>query len=209
MKILHIDCSPRLASHSRRLSAAIIERIRTYAPTSVVTKRDIGLFPLPHLSHDYALALSTPANIAAPPRNAFELSEILIQEVERTDIIVIGTPVNNYTVPSTLKAWIDQILRVDRTFTSVSNGKIGTLRDRPVLVGVAAGGQLTGEQSNQPDFLTPYLSAALASVGLHTVRYALVEKTAFISWEDVSSATNQALLDFDFTVLENLVPVGH
>jgi FMN-dependent NADH-azoreductase len=111
MIILHIDCSPRPESRSRRLSAAIVTRLLELAPGASISRRDFGAAPLPHGASDYATALSSPATLAAPPRGSLDLSEALIREVEAADVIVIGTPMHNLTVPSVLKAWIDQILQ--------------------------------------------------------------------------------------------------
>jgi FMN-dependent NADH-azoreductase len=182
MNILHIDCSPRLASHSRKLSAGIVEKLQTIFPGALVSRRDLGLEPLPHLGAAYADVLSTPATLAAAGRtaDAVLLAEELIQEVEASDVIVIGTPMNNLTVPSVLKAWIDQLVRVGRTMQSTAAGKVGMLRDRPVFVGIASGGVFTGERANQPDFLTPYLSAVLACIGFTTVHYLPLQATAFL-----------------------------
>src|SRR3546814_11881248 len=87
---------------------------------------------------------------------------------------------HNYTVPSVLKAWIDQILRVGRTMKSTPAGKVGMLRDRPVFIGVASGGVFTGDRANQPDFLTPYLTLALNSIGLKTLQFLPIQTTAFL-----------------------------
>ncbi|WP_245296756.1 FMN-dependent NADH-azoreductase [Rhizobium bangladeshense] len=163
MKILHIDGSPRQESHSRKLSAEIVDKLREVGPGASITRRDLGLEPLPHTLADYAVTLSSPSTLAAPLKGALDLSEALIQEVEAADVIVIGTPMYNYTVPPRIKAWIDQILRVNRTMKSAPAGKVGMLQDRPVFIGVASGGVFAGERANQPDFLTPYLSLALSS----------------------------------------------
>jgi FMN-dependent NADH-azoreductase len=182
MNILHIDCSPRRESHSRQLSAAVVEKLLTILPGAYIHRRDLGYEPIPHTGAAYAAALSTPATLAAAGRSADAvlLAEQLIQEVERSDAIVIGIPMNNFTVPSVLKAWIDQILRVGRTMTSTAAGKVGMLRDRPVFVGIASGGVFTGDRANQPDFLTPYLTAVLGCIGLNTVHYLPLQATAFI-----------------------------
>jgi FMN-dependent NADH-azoreductase len=171
MNILHIDSSPRQESHSRQLSAAIVEKLLEVAPGASITRRDLAAEPPPHATADYAFALSTPATLAAPPKGALDRSEALIQEVEAADVIVIGTPMHNFTIPSVLKAWIDQVLRVGRTMKSTPAGKVGMLRDRPVFIGVASGGVFTGERANQPDFLTPYLTLALNSIGLKTLQF--------------------------------------
>jgi FMN-dependent NADH-azoreductase len=116
MNILHIDCSPRAESHSRKLSAAIVARLFAIGPDATITRRDLGQNPIPHADAEYASALSSPGALAAGQSNgAVRLSEQLIQEVEAADVLVIGTPMNNFTVPSVFKAWIDQILRVGRT----------------------------------------------------------------------------------------------
>jgi FMN-dependent NADH-azoreductase len=182
MNILHIDCSPRPESHSRQLSAAIVEKLLTMVPDASISRRDLGYEPIPHTASDYAAALASPASLAeiGPSTKAVLLSEQLIDEVEGSDVIVIGTPMNNFTIPSVLKAWIDQILRVDRTMKSIPTGKVGMLQDRPVFVGIASGGVFAGDRANRPDFLTPYLSAALGCIGLNTVQYLPLQATAFL-----------------------------
>jgi FMN-dependent NADH-azoreductase len=188
MNILHIDCSPRPESHSRRLSAAVVKKLLTILPGANISRRDLGYEPIPHIGSDYAAVLASPASLAAagPSSDAVLLSEQLIQEVEGSDVLVIGTPMNNLTVPSVLKAWIDHVLRVGRTIKSTPAGKVGMLQDRPVFVGIASGGVFTGDRANQPDFLRPYLSAALGCIGLNTVHYLPLQATAFI---DEASAT--------------------
>ncbi|WP_245503245.1 FMN-dependent NADH-azoreductase [Rhizobium ruizarguesonis] len=180
MNILHIDSSPRRESHSRQLSEAIVERLLEVAPGASITRRDLGADPLPQTEAQYAAALASPATLAAPPMGSLDLSEVLIREVEAADAIVIGTPMHNLTIPSVLKAWIDQILRVGRTMKSTPAGKVGMLLDRPVFIGVASGGFFTGERANQPDFLTPYLSLALSSIGLRTQQFLPLQGTAFL-----------------------------
>jgi FMN-dependent NADH-azoreductase len=86
---------------------------------------------------------------------------------------------HNYTVPATLKLWIDHIARVRRTFNVSPQGKIPLLRDRPVFVAVSSGGRFSGERVRQPDFLTPYLKAILGMIGLHDLTFFSVEGTAF------------------------------
>lgn len=204
MNILHIDVSPRQESHSRQLSAAIVERLLRVAPGASISRRDLGADPLPHTAADYAFALSTPATLAAPPKGAVDVSEALIREVETADVIVIGTPMYNFTIPSILKAWIDQILRVGRTMKSTPAGKVGMLRDRPVFIGVASGGVFSGERANQPDFLTPYLSLALNSIGLKTLQFLSVQATAFLDGDKAALAREKALAAIDLTVVREL-----
>jgi FMN-dependent NADH-azoreductase len=204
MHILHIDSSPRRESHSRELSAAIVQKLLEVAAGASITRRDLGLEPLPHTVAGYAAALASPATLAAPPKGSLDVSEALIQEVEAADVIVIGTPMYNYTIPSTLKAWIDQILRVDRTMKSTPDGKVGMLRDRPVFIGVASGGVFAGDRANQPDFVTPYLTLALNSVGLKTLQFLPLQATAFLDRDQAPVARKDALAAIDVTVMEDL-----
>lgn len=201
MNILHVDCSPRMTSHSRRLSSAMVARLVEVTPSASVSRRDLGADPLPHALSDYAEAVSSPAALqSAEWDETFALSETLIREVEGTDIIVIGTPMNNFTVPSNLKAWIDQVLRVGRTIMPTPAGKIGTLRDRPVYVGIASGGMF-GAGANQPDFLTPYLTAALGCIGFSTLQFLSVQGTAFLDEANLTEAHDRALGSLDLGLL--------
>lgn len=192
MKILHIDCSPREESHSRKLSAAIVERLFVDYPEASVTRRDLGREPIPHTAADYATVLSSPASLAGEQtQQATLLSEILIKEIEASDVLVIGTPMNNFTVPSVLKAWIDQILRVGRTIGMNAAGeKTGLLQDKPVFVGVASGGVFTGDNARQPDFLTPYLRVAFNCIGLNTLQFLPLQATAFLDSEQLEDNIN-------------------
>ena len=104
-------------------------------------------------------------------------SEELIQELESSDFVVIGTPMHNFTVPSALKAWIDHIVRVRRTFNVSPAGKVSMLADRPVFIAISSGGRFSGERARQPDFLTPYLKAILGTIGLHDLTFFSVQGT--------------------------------
>jgi FMN-dependent NADH-azoreductase len=199
--ILHIDCSPRPQSHSRRLSALIVERLLEVAPGARIARRDLGADPLPHATADYATTLSSPVTLAAPVEGSLDLSDKLIGEVEWADTIVLGTPMHNLTVPSVLKAWIDQIMRAGRTFRSTPAGKTGMIADRPVFVGIASGGTFTGERPGQPDFLRPYLSEVLGSMGLKSIQFFAVEATAFLAADAAGAASEKALAAIDLSGL--------
>jgi FMN-dependent NADH-azoreductase len=201
MRILHIDCSPRDASHSRQLSAAILARLRALAPETSVTRRDLGHDPLPHAQAGYAETLASPQGLASGcAAEATRLSEQLIREVESADALVIGTPMNNFTLPSVLKAWIDQILRVGRTIGVTPTGeKIGLLRDRPVYVGIASGGVFTGDRARQPDFLTPYLRVAFNCIGLTSLHFLPLQATAFLGEDQLARDRDAMIAALDAT----------
>jgi FMN-dependent NADH-azoreductase len=197
MRILHVSCSPRgQASESYRLSQNIVGFLLRSEPTATLVNRAVGAGAIPPVDADYAHSQQSAEDISQDGSAA--RSEQLIEELESADVVVIGTPMHNFTVPSTLKAWIDHIVRVRRTFNVTPQGKVGTLRDRPVLVAVSSGGRFSGARARQPDFLTPYLRAVLGLVGLHDLTFFCVQGTAF-GPEAVAEArakTEQALQEY-------------
>jgi FMN-dependent NADH-azoreductase len=178
MKILHVTCSPRgPASESYKLSQKIIGFLLKRDPEAILVNRPIGGGALSHIDDSYATALGASQISAAEmsPMGAMLQSDELISELESSDVVVIAAPMHNFTVPSALKAWIDHVVRVRRTFDIGANGKVAALRDRPVFVAVSSGGRYSGERARQPDFLTPYLKAILATIGLHDLTFFSVE----------------------------------
>ncbi|MDR5823625.1 NAD(P)H-dependent oxidoreductase [Caballeronia sp. LZ043] len=169
MRMLSINASPHgYASTGCGIADEIEQRLKGDARREVeVVYRDLAAEPLPPISRQYARAITS--RDADPSQ--FEMSEGLIRELESTDLLVINTPVHNFTVPAALKLWIDHVLRIGRTFVSTSSGKVGLLKDRPTIVIVGAGGFHHGEHAQQPDFLSPYLTYALSSIGISNVQY--------------------------------------
>jgi FMN-dependent NADH-azoreductase len=181
MKILHVSCSPRgQASESYRISQKIIEFLLKREPTAKLANRVIGDGAISHIDESYATALGATRQSSAEifPKGSMSQSEELIQELDSADFVVIGTPMHNFTVPSVLKAWIDHIVRVRRTFDSTKEGYVGRLRDRPVFLAVSSGSRYSGERARQPDFLTPYLKTILGIIGLHDLTVFSIEGTA-------------------------------
>jgi FMN-dependent NADH-azoreductase len=182
MRILHVSCSPRgRAAESDRLARRIIGHLLEREPSAIVIDRPVGGGAIPHVDEDYATVLGAPPQPSAPSSagGSLALSEALIREVEEADVLLIATPMHNFTTPSGLKAWLDHVVRAHRTFRVTGAGKIGALRDRPVLVAISSGGLYSGERARQPDFLTPYLRAILGTIGLHDLTFFSVEGSAF------------------------------
>ena len=204
MNILHIDCSPRIESHSRALSSAMLRMLLERYPHATVLRRDLGLEPIAHPDGAYAAALATPGAMAAGIASGdLQLSEWLIQEVEAADVLVIGTPMNNFTLPSVFKAWLDQVLRVGRSIgKSASGEKIGLLEDKPVYIGIASGGVFSGEQARQPDFLTPYLTAAFGCIGLTSLQFLALQGTAFLDPAQLEANREAVLATMDLARID-------
>lgn len=180
--ILYVRCSPvGQTSESDRLAQKVIGLIRQTEPSTSVIDRFVGGGALSHVDAHYAGVLGGAVRNdtdGMSHRGTIVQSDSLIEELERADIVVIATPMHNFTVPSSLKAWIDHIVRVHRTFTVTPEGKVGNLPDRPVFVAVSSGGRYSGARARQPDFLTPYLIAILGTVGLRNLVFFSVEGTA-------------------------------
>ena len=186
MKILRVSCSPSgQGSESNRLSQRVIEFLQRADPTAIVVDRDVGSHVLPPIDTSYAISQRAAADVAEDGTAA--LSAELIDELTSADVLVIGTPMHNYTVPATLKAWIDHIARVRFTFDVSAQGKIPRLRDRPVFIAVSSAGRFSGPRARQPDFLSPYLRAILGMIGLVDLRFFSVEGTGL--GEDVVAAS--------------------
>lgn len=137
----------------------------------------VGDGSLSHVDENYAI--SQHSNEDVSPEGTAATSAELIRELQGADIAVIATPMHNFTAPSVLKAWIDHVVRVRWTFNVGHYGKVALLRDRPVFVAASSGRRFSGDGSRQPDFLTPYLKAALAIIGLHDLKFFSVQGTAF------------------------------
>ena len=180
--ILYLVCSPRgEAAFSRVMSDELVTRLRQHHPGAQVVLRDLAANPPPIVDAGFSAAILAPPEsgprASVPP--ALAASEPLIQELEASAALVIATPMHNFGVPAVLKAWVDQIVRIHRTFASTPGGKIGKLANRPVYVVVASGGWFTGPSPTgapaQPDFLRPYLRAVFTTIGLDDIRFLTLE----------------------------------
>ena len=174
---LLINASPHgHFSHASRLARELLASLRQRYPDLAWVGRDLSEQPLPPLSIDYGAALAAPTAFDAP---VFDVSETLIRELEASDILVIATPMHNFTIPAALKLWVDYVLRIHRTFSAGPEGKTGLLADRPVYVLVGSGGFHQGERARQPDFLTDYLRYALNTRGLFDIHFVYLQGLVF------------------------------
>lgn len=197
MTLLHISASPRDAlSHSRKIGQVLVDRL--CAETDLeVTRRDLAQTPPPWPDARFAEASLCPEDQRTDQhRRDLEVSESLIAELEASEILVIDSPMHNFTVPATLKAWIDLVVRPNRTFRGTPAGKVGLLRDRPVVLIMASGGPVGDTPPAQTDFLTPYVRYVLGTIGLtdlHTIRLDSMRRGA----EAVDRAETAAMARLD------------
>ncbi|MCU5782886.1 (acyl-carrier protein) phosphodiesterase [Alcanivorax balearicus MACL04] len=185
IRILHVSASTREASSRSRIAAdMVLARLRESHPDQSIVERDLAARPLPHPDVGFVEATALPPKAHTEQHaHSLALSENLIRELELSDLLLISTPMHNFTVPSVLKAWVDHVVRPYRTFQLSPEGKIGLLRPRPVLVISACGGgfmdDMPGETprttGKQKDFLTSYLRYVLAVIGLTQVQILRLE----------------------------------
>jgi FMN-dependent NADH-azoreductase len=133
--ILHIDASARTSrSLSRDLSRLFSATWREKRPNDIFVIRDVGREPPPTISEDWIAAVFTkPDQRSAVQNDLVKLSDSLIDELAKADVIVLGSPMYNYGLPAALKAWVDQVVRVDKTFTF--DLKRGDFPLEPILSG--------------------------------------------------------------------------
>src|SRR5579864_9225614 len=139
MKLLHIDSSV-LGPHSvsRQLSAAIVERLRQQNTNLAVAYRDLSATPLAHLSGSH-LAAAQGGAASAEVRQDLAAGQAVLDEFLAADVVVIGAPMYNFTIPSQLKAWIDRIAVAGKTFRYGPKGPEGLAGDKQVIVAIARG----------------------------------------------------------------------
>jgi FMN-dependent NADH-azoreductase len=173
--ILHIDTSPRgERSISRALSYEFITSWKDTHSGDLVTYRDLGHNPVPHVNESWIAAAFSPPDALTPElKEVIKLSDNLIDEFLAADRYVFGVPMYNLNIPSTFKAYIDQIVRVGRTFAVDENGYKGLVdSSKKVLIITSRGGAFSpGTPAAAYDYQEPYLRAILGFIGLTDITF--------------------------------------
>ena len=182
MQVLHIDSSILGdASASRLLSAAIVDELRRENPSATVVHRDLSVEAIPHL--DGAIAAGFRATGADDfddaTRAEHARSETLVNELLASDVIVVGAPMYNLSVPSQLKAWIDRVAQVGRTFKYTDKGPQGLAGGKTVIVASTRGGVYsTSEGGRAMEHQESYLQTVFGFFGITDVRFVRAEGLA-------------------------------
>jgi FMN-dependent NADH-azoreductase len=169
MKLLHIDSSALGGySVSRQLTADIVAELKRSTPDAAVHYHDLAAQPLPHW---------TPVADASDP--AAVLGNQLLEEFLAADVVVIGAPMYNFAISSSLKAWLDRILVAGKTFRYTANGPEGLAGGKRVIVASSRGG-FYGKDAPAAamDFQEPYLRAVFAFIGINEVEFVRAEGIA-------------------------------
>lgn len=177
--ILHIDSSPRgERSYSKRVTNDFVQAWKQLRPDTTVTYRDLGHHPVPHVDEPWIAAAFTPPEARSSELNeAIKLSDTLVDEFLAADLYVFGVPMYNFSVPSTFKAYIDQVVRVGRTFAITEQGYAGLVdSSKKMLVITARGGSYQqGTPAASYDLQEPYIRSIFGFVGITDITFIHVD----------------------------------
>lgn len=178
--ILHVISSPRGdASYSIKLGNAIIDKITNLHPGSNVKVRNVAHENLPHLSASHLESFFTPKEQWTQTNaETIRESEEAVAEIFEADVIVIGVPLYNFGMPSSLKAWVDHIVRSGKTFRYGENGVEGLLKDKKVYIALASGGVYSDGPMQFMDSVSPYFNNVFAFLGVTDVKIVRAEGTS-------------------------------
>ena len=180
MHILHIDSSASdgEASHSRRLSAELVAKLRAANPGATVTYRDVTKNPLPHVDMTIRQAWTPEGAKDAALTEISARSKAMVDELKAADVVVIGSPMYNFTVPSTLKSWIDHVAIAGQTFQYTQEGPKGLLTGKAYLA-LSSGGIYSQGAFAANEHLATYLTAILNFLGLKEIEVIRAEGIAY------------------------------
>jgi FMN-dependent NADH-azoreductase len=172
MKLLHIDSSV-LGPHSvsRQVSAAIVDRLRQSTSGLQVSYRDLTLTPLAHLSGSH-LAAGQGATPEASLQPDLAAGQAVLEEFLASDIVVLGAPMYNFTIPSQLKAWIDRVLVAGKTFKYDAQGVHGLAGNKRVIIAISRGGYYgAGTPMAALEHLESYLRGVFGFIGVKNLEF--------------------------------------
>lgn len=167
------------ASVSNQLVREALDALRDHDPELQITTRDLGSDPIPHLTSDSASAIRGAEPVNAAQATARALSDALIAELEAADTVIIGSPMYNFGITSTLKTWFDHVLRAGVTFSYGANGPVGLLQGKRAIVVESRGGLYSEGPAQAMDSQEPHLRNLLRFIGIDDVTFVHAEKLGF------------------------------
>jgi FMN-dependent NADH-azoreductase len=197
-RILHLISSPRgKESYSVQLGQAIIDKIKQSYPDATVDELNLSEEHFDHLSDSHIQSFFTPHDqLTDEHRKTSQNSDEAIERVMEADFIVIGAPLYNFGVPSSLKAWIDHVSRRGKTFRYDENGPEGLIKGKKVYIAMSSGGVYSEGPMQSYDFLSPYLKTVLGFLGMTDVKVFRVEGVSIpgIQEHAMSKAVNSIVI---------------
>jgi FMN-dependent NADH-azoreductase len=182
--LLHIDSSPLYGrSVSRELTAAFVTQWKASHPDGRVVERDLNATAISPITAEWVAAVYAPGEARTPEQSELlALSDSLLAELEQADEYVIGVPMHNFSVPSVLKLWIDQIARVGRTFSYSDGAPKGLIVGKKATFIIATGGIYDAQtQMASFNFVEPYLRSVFGFLGLKDATFLTAGGTATLS----------------------------
>jgi FMN-dependent NADH-azoreductase len=169
--LFHLDSSPMPSSVSRELGREFVSTWKAAHADGTVIYRDVATNVPSHVDAVWVGAAYTLGEARSSEQNAaLALSDVLIGELEQADEYVIDVAMHNFSIPSTLKLWIDQIVRVGRTFAYSANGPEGLLKGKKLTILLATGGVYDAGSPYAPyNFADPYLKVVFGFLGVTDV----------------------------------------
>ncbi|MEH2107984.1 FMN-dependent NADH-azoreductase [Nostoc sp.] len=174
VNILHIDSSPRgERSHSRELSKEFVSAWKAAHPEDAIAYRDLGHYPVPHVDEAWIAAAFSPPETHTPElTEALRISDELVDEFLAADRYVFGVPMYNFNIPSTFKAYIDQIVRINRTVALDAQGFRGLVEGKKAVIITARGGDFSATSPFIAyDFQEPYLRTIFGFIGITDIQF--------------------------------------
>jgi FMN-dependent NADH-azoreductase len=170
--LLHLDSSPLESSISRELTREFVKAWRGAHSEGHVIYRDLAAHPAKPLDAQWIGAAHTPEAGRTPEqKEALAFSDELIGELEKADEYVIGVAMHNFSIPSVLKLWIDQVARSGKTFAYGEGGAQGLLQGKKATILIASGGVYEpGTPAGALNFVEPYLRSVLGFLGVKEVK---------------------------------------
>lgn len=183
--LLHIDSSPLYGrSVSRQLTAAFVTEWKSSHPNGTVIDRDLNATTISPINAEWVGAAYTPEEARTPQqKELLALSDTLIAELEQADEYVIGVPMHNFSVPSVLKLWIDQISRAGKTFSYADGRPKGLITGKTATFIIATGGVYDAQtQMASFNFVEPYLRSVFAFLGVTDATFLTAGGTAALNY---------------------------
>jgi FMN-dependent NADH-azoreductase len=178
-QILLITSSPRVESYSTRVGRRLAQRL-TGQPGSNFTVRDLTRQPLPHIDDSFAVARNTPPDLlTSAQKSALSLSDQLLAELFAADTLIVASSMINFGIPSSLKAYIDYVVRPGVTFRYGNNGPEGLIKGKKAYLVVARGGNYSQGPMQAFNFQDTYLKSTLGFIGIIDVEVIAVEGIGF------------------------------
>ena len=198
-RILHLISSIQGdQSYSIKLGHEIIDKIQDKYPGSLVEELNLVDTEIPHLNPATLRTFFIPAEqLTAEEKESIRFSDEVVKQLFAADIIVIGAPLYNFTIHTSLKAWIDHITRFGLTFGYGENGPIGMVTDKKVYVAMSSGGIFSEGPGKANDFVAPYLKSFLGFLGMTDLTVFRAEglKVAGVKEHAMEKAIDSIMID--------------